>query len=156
MSRFKVFKEITMGGTSKEELLQQLAHAGVQTNLHAETLFAHPSFLPSSSMVTVGLVKTNLAELGLTDTCTFEAFESRATELGLKLCPLHLAAFLRLNYLDQPPGPYLTIASKPVEPDVNYPKGFYLRNFENTLWLRGYRADGFSGWPSPNEFVLMI
>ena len=82
-------------------------------------------------------------------------FANRAIELGLKLCPLYLAAFLRLEYLDQTEGPYLTIASNKPEIDENFPNGFYIRNFENALWLRGYKADGFSGWPETNEFIFI-
>lgn len=26
--------------------------------------------------------------------------------------------------------------------DENYPTGFYIRNFESSLWLRGYRVTG--------------
>jgi len=37
----------------------------------------------------------------------------------------------------------LTIASVKPEINDNFPNGFYLRNFENVLWLRGYRSDGF-------------
>jgi hypothetical protein len=58
---------------------------------------------------------------------------------------LYLAAFLRLDYLDQASGPYLTIASIKPEIDENFPNGFYLRSFENVLWLRVYKADGFEG-----------
>jgi hypothetical protein len=80
----------------------------------------------------------------------------RASVLGLKPCPLYLAAFLRLEYLDQPAGPYLKIISEPPEKDETYPRGFYIRNFENTLWLRGYRADDFSEWSMPSEFIFLI
>lgn len=75
--------------------------------------------------------------------------------LDLKLCPLYLAAFLRLEYLNQPAGPYLTIASNKPEMNEAYPNGFYIRNFENVLWLRGYKADSFAGWPGENEFVFI-
>lgn len=62
---------------------------------------------------------------------------------------------LRLEYLNQPDGPYLTVASHRPNEDENFPNGFYLRKFENALWLRGYRADGFSGWPGSNEFIFI-
>ena len=103
----------------------------------------------------VKLVKASLADLELSETCSVSEFSNRANELGLKMCPLYLAAFLRLEYLDQPEGPYLTVASlKPID-DETFPNGFYLRNIENTLWLRGYRADGFADWPGSNEFVFI-
>ena len=72
----------------------------------------------------------------------------------MKFCPLYLAAFLRLEYLDQASGPYLIIASVKPEINDNFSNGFYLRNFENILWLRGYRSDGFDGWPGRNELKI--
>lgn len=154
-NQFPIFKEITIGGTNKEQLLQQLSEAGIQFNQYALTLFDHPQFLPSTQIEKVRLVKTTLTEMELSDTCTFEEFSSRASELGLALCPLYLAAFLRLTYLNQAEGSYLTIASVKPEANEDFPNGFYLRNLENVLWLRGYKADGFDGWPGTNEFIFI-
>jgi hypothetical protein len=154
-NKFEIFREIEIGGLTKEQLLTRLSEKGIQFNTYANTLFDHPEFLPSAESKHVTLVKASLADLGLSDSCSIAEFESRASVLNLKLCPLYLAAFLRLQYLDQPAGPYLTIASKNPESDENYPNGFYLRNFENALWLRGYRADGFAGWPEKNEFIFI-
>ena len=152
---FDVFKEITIGGIEKEQIIQKLSAAGVQFNQYANTLIDHPDFIPSLKIERVKLVKITLSDLGLDDSCSFEEFSNKSIELGLKLCPLYLAAFLRLEYLNQPEGPYLTVASQRPEKDVNFPNGFYLRNLENVLWLRGYRADGFSGWPESNEFIFI-
>jgi hypothetical protein len=153
--QFQTFKEITIGGISKEQLLQQLSEAGIQFNQYALNLFDHPLFQPSKQVEKVKLVKTTLTEMELNDSCTFEEFSNRASELGLKLCPLYLATFLRLTYIKQPEGPYLTIASVKPEAKEDFPNGFYLRNIENVLWLRGYKADGFDGWPGTNEFVFI-
>ena len=154
-NKFNIFKEISIGGLSKDQLLHQLSEAGIQFNKYAEILFGHAQFLPSSEIKKVKLVKTTLSELGLDDTCSLDEFSNRASIHGLTLCPLYLAAFLRLEYLDQRDGPYLTVASHKPHGDENFPNGFYLRNFENSLWLRGYQADGFSGWPESNEFIFM-
>lgn len=155
MDKLKVFKEITIGGVSKEKLLQQLVEAGVQFNKYAETLFEHPQFIPPAKAEKVQLVKLGIADVGLSNPCSFSEFVQKASVLGLNLCPLYLAAFLRLEYLGQPEGPYLTIASEKPEKDENYPNGFYIRNFEKVLWLRGYRADDICEWPEQNEFVFL-
>lgn len=156
MSKFEVFREITIGGLTKEQLLRRLSDAGIQFNKYASDLFDHPQFLPSVKTEKVKLVKATLPALDLNDTCSFEEFSDQAFLLELKLCPLYLAAFLRLEYLDQPSGPYLTIASNKPEPNESFPNGFYIRNFENVLWLRGYKADSFSGWPQQNEFIFTL
>ena len=57
--------------------------------------------------------------------------------------------------MNQEEGSYLTIASIKPESDENYSNGFYLRKIDNTLWLRGYRADSFEGWPESNEFIFI-
>ena len=155
VNKFEVFKKIIVGGIGKEQLLQQLSEAGVQFNPYAKLLFEHPHFSPSPKAEKIELVKVSLAYLELKDSCSFQEFSNQTTRLGLKLCPLYVAAFLRLEYLNQPEGPYLTVASFKPETNENFPNGFYLRNYENTLWLRGYRADGFSGWPDGNEFIFM-
>lgn len=155
MNEFKIFKEIQIGGMNKSELLKRLESAGIQYNEYAKTLFDHPSFSPSTEIKKVRLVKLSLSELGLKESCSFNDFTAMASELGLSLCPLYLAAFLRLEYLEQEEGPYLTIACEKPEMGEAYPNGFYLRNIENTLWLRGYQADGFDNWPGSNEFVFV-
>jgi len=66
-----------------------------------------------------------------------------------------LGAFLRLDYLHQSEGPYLTIASEKPKGDDDYSTGFYLRNIENTLWPRGYRIKGEAEWPTNHEFIFL-
>lgn len=134
--------------------MSRLLEAGIQFNQYAHTLFKHPAFSPSETASSARLVQVSLADLKMQSPCSLEAILTKASHFGLKPCPLSLAAFLRLEYLDQPEGPYLTIASLPPENDETYPTGFYIRNFENTLWLRGYRVDGEPEWPSSNEFIF--
>ena len=96
-----------------------------------------------------------LSDLGMDNPCSFQEVVNQASTLGLRICTLCCAAFLRLQYLDQPEGPYLTVASAKPEGDENYPNGFYIRNFNKILWLRGYRATDFCEWPMDNEFLFL-
>lgn len=154
MSELETFKEISVGGLTKETLIQQLVDAGVQFNKYASILFEHRSFFPGTETEKVKLVKVNLSDLSLNNPCSFQDIINAALSLGLGLCPLYLGAFLRLEYLDQPEGAYLTIVSPQPENDENYPTGFYIRNFENSLWLRGYHVVGDPEWPLNNEFIF--
>jgi hypothetical protein len=151
----ETFKEISVGGLGKEALLQRLVEAGVRFNKYAHALLDHPSFSPGRQTEKVTLVKVKLSDLSLSSPCSYQAILDRASGLGLRLCPLYLGAFLRLEYLDQPEGPYLTIASPRLESDEDHPTGFYVRNFNHSLWLRGYRAVDEADWPAENEFVFM-
>jgi hypothetical protein len=123
-------------------LIQRLLDAGIRFNDYAKTLFQHPAFSPDAPVEKVKLVKIKPSDLGLNNSYSLEKAVHQASSMGLRSCPLYLAAFLRLEYLDQPEGPYLTVASDRLESDENYPTGFYIRNFEKSLWLRGYRAIG--------------
>ena len=155
MNSLETFKEISIGELSKEALIQQLVDAGIRFNTYAEILFAHDSFLACPQLEKATLIKVRLSDLRLKAPCSLDDILGRAKILGLRDCPLVLGAFLRLKYLDQPEGPYLTIASLRPQSAETYPTGFYLRNFENALWLRGYRSTGESEWPTDNEFVFL-
>lgn len=152
---FKTFRELSVGGLSKDKLIQQLIFNGIQFNDFTQILFESSSFSPGGESEKVQLVKVKLSDLGLTNPCAFQTIVDKALSLGLRLCPLSLGASLRLDYLDQPEGPYLTIASKKPEQHEYYPSGFYLRNSDGSLWLRGYLATGDTEWPVENEFVFL-
>ncbi|MGZ3747537.1 MAG: hypothetical protein ACXVCD_09385 [Pseudobdellovibrionaceae bacterium] len=155
MNELEVFKEISMGGVTKEQLISQLLEKNIQFNKYAHMLFEHPSFSMKNESENVKLVKVKISELGITKPFFYQEIVNKASSIGLKLCPLYLGAFLRLSYLDQPEGPYLTIASVKPEEDENYPNGFYIRNFDNALWLRGYRATDDYEWPIDSEFIFL-
>jgi hypothetical protein len=155
MNRFEIFKEISIGGKTKEDLIQQLVLNRIQFNKYANILFEHPKFTPAIKFERVQLVKVKYSDFGLNNLFSYQEFVNRASAVGLKLCPLYLGAFLRLEYLDQSEGSYLTIASTKPENNNDYPNGFYLRNYEKSLWLRGYRADDICEHPKDNEFIFL-
>lgn len=151
----ETFKEISIGGVPKGQLIKQLVEAGVEFNSYAKILFEHAAFSPDVTVEKVKLVKIKPSDLGLNNPYSIEDAIQRASSLGLRPCPLYLAAFLRLEYMDQPEGMYLTVASIRLENDENFPTGFYIRNLEHSLWLRGYRAIGQTDHPTNNEFIFL-
>ncbi len=155
MNNLKIFKEISIGGLTKNQLLQRLDEAGIQFNPYAHKLFEHPDFVPGNEVEKVQLFKVKPSDFNLGNPCSYQEIVAHASKLGLSLCPLYLAAFLRLEYLNQTEGPYLTIASPLPKGEENFPNGLYIRNNENVLWLRGYQADDFCEWPNENEFVFL-
>jgi hypothetical protein len=150
----EIFKTISIGGVSKETLIQQLVAAGVQFNENAKKLFERDAFAPPREVTRLNLVKLTPAALGLGKEYSYDDVIAAGERVGLKLCPFTTAAFLRLAYLDQPEGPYLTIVSSRTHADEEAPLGFYLRNNDGHLWLRGYRAIGATEWPA-GEFVFL-
>jgi len=154
MGKFEVFKEISLGGLTKEDLIQKLVSKNIQFNKYANLLFDDPSFAPSNTVEKIKLYKVSLVDLGLTKPSIYGDIASRAEELGLKLCPLVLAAYLRLEYLEQPEGPYLKVASPKVGISDDYPRGFYLRHIDKTLWLRGFCASDDWEYQLDMEFIF--
>jgi len=151
----KNFKNIAIGGISGTELQERLRKADIHFNEYAEILFQDPLFEIDPILKKVTLAKVNLTGLSLEKSSTFEEIVRAAKECELNLCPMFLAAFLRLEYLDQPEGPYLTIASKKPISEEKYPCGFYLRNLDGKLWLRGYFASDDYLWPIVSEFIFI-
>ena len=145
---------VAVGGSSVTEVRAALADAGVQLNPFAEKLLDRPEFMSSApEPVTVDVVLRTVAELGLTEGGTLPEVFAAAASAGLHPCPLATGPALRLMMLDQETAPdsilstgraptgSLQVASAPVSPDPEVPKGFYLRVIDGTPWLRGYRCD---------------
>ena len=153
MKNAQTFMEISIGGVSKEQLIQNLVSNGVQFNKYANELFAHPEFSPLEEIKKVSLVRTTYSDFGLSNPFSYLELIHEASKAGLRPCPIYLGAFLRLEFMDQPEGSFLTIAS--VKPAGDYPNGFYIRNHDNALWLRGYRAEDVCEWPDGNEFIFL-
>jgi len=151
----KNFKKITTGGMPLEQLLQRLAEAGIQQNEYARVLFDDPHFTISEPQQ-VNLAVVSAQELGLNNGGTSSEIFAAASRQGLALCPLELAAHFRLQHMDQPEGPYLTVASAKTRDDEEYPNGFYLRRLNGTLWLRGYRATSDYIWDPSSAFAFII
>jgi hypothetical protein len=133
-------RALRIGGVSKADLLRRLGQASVQLNDYARALFAAPGFRTSSEARDVRLAVVSLPELGLPNGGRFHDIVCEAKKAGLACCPLELAPHLRLSTLDQPAGPYLTVASPTLGQYPSTPNGFYVRRLADGLWLRGYRA----------------
>ncbi len=129
-----------MGGVSKPDLLVRLAQRSVSLNEYARLLFADDGFTTSDEAREVRLAVVSLPDLGLPQGGMFAEIMERAVSLGLEPCELEVAPHLRLHRLDQPEGPYLTVASPEPQPNTTFPNGIYLRRLEGQLWLRGYES----------------
>jgi hypothetical protein len=148
-----VFREVAFGGMTKPELLEALQTYGVELNDYARLLFDSNLFQTSARRRTLETVELSVLDLGFAQGATAAAILKAATARGLALCPLELGPHLRLQNKDQPEGSTgfpptkhcappgsITIASEPLAEDDDFPKGFYLRRIEGTLWLKAYCA----------------
>lgn len=143
---------IRVAGSTRAELRQALAAAGVLLNAHAETLLDHPAFDAREPEEIDGVVRT-LAELGLNDGGTLHDVFDSARGHGFALCPPDTGPYLRLATMSQASAPdsvlsagrspagAIKVAAAPLSDDVEFPKGLYLRVVDGRRWLRGYRCD---------------
>lgn len=152
---FRRVVKLQVGGATKDQLLQMLAHHDVSLNEYARVLFDDDDFTTSSDARTVRLAIVSLPEIGLSEGGVYESILERASHLGLEPCALEVAAHLRLHLLEQPHGPYLTVASLELHPGTEQPNGFYLRRLDDGLWLRGYESGPENTYaPDFTDFVF--
>ncbi|AXX59766.1 hypothetical protein [Vibrio vulnificus] len=147
--------KVELGTLSKDELLFELSKNKINFNAYAVMLFMSQEFEISKERQTIELVKVSVRELGYPEGALYVDILNAAKEKSLTPCALELAPYLRLQYLSQPDGSLLTIASVPPFPDEMYPRGFYLSSNSTGLWLRGYRATEDVLWAPDSEFVFV-
>ncbi|MEL6982136.1 MAG: hypothetical protein AAFO29_06905 [Actinomycetota bacterium] len=154
--RFTDLGPLSIGAVPKPDLLVALERAGVRLNDYARALFADPAFTTSAEANTVALVQVSLPDIGLPDGGRFDEILAKAAALGLAPCPLEVGPHLRLSDVDQPKGPYLTVASLEPRPGTETPNGFYLRHLDDGRWLRGYEAGPENIYPPDfTDFVFV-
>jgi hypothetical protein len=137
----------------KDQLFAQLKGAGILMNESALTLLSSEKFTTSAVSRLLVVIELSVRSLGYAQGAAMPDLQNKAVSLGFCLPPIAVGPYLRLQYLDQPEGCWghpvtkhrappgsLTIASVPLSEDDEFPKGFYLRRIEGTLWLRGYRS----------------
>lgn len=157
---------IEVSGFNKDSVLKMLLEHSVALNAYAERLFEDERFITSDEKYYVETVVMTVADLGFSEGATLPQIFERADERGLDLCPLELAPYFRLQYVDQPedmdgsllsqnkaPTGSITVASPILSEEEEFPTGFYLRNIAGVLWLRGYSADNQHIW-SPSDCFL--
>lgn len=148
------------------QLQAELATHNVGLNAHAQQLLTRTVLHAADARpLTLHLQVRTVADLRLTQAATLPTIFAAATAQELALCPQVTVAYLRLAYLQQPasdapvhagraPLGALTVASAPLSPDDEFPKGFYLRMIDGQPWLRGYRCDDTYVWHDDDVFVF--
>lgn len=149
-----ITRTVEVGGWTKEELREQFQQHAISLNAQGETLLANLPHTKPESCYRLETVELTVRQLGFPGGAASAEIFARAGELGLDLCPLEVAPYLRLQYLDQPEGFWIVIASQKPSDDPNAPSGFYLRRLEDGLWLRGYTASPDHVWDAEDHFIF--
>lgn len=146
-------RQVRSGTLTKSELRAEFSKHSILLNAQGETLFDGLAEAVKAP-VYQETIELTVQQLGFSKGTTSAELFARATELGLSLCPLELAPYLRLQYLDQRAGHWIIVASALQSDRDDLPTGFYLRRLEDGLWLRGYTADPEHVWDPEDHFVF--
>jgi hypothetical protein len=159
---------VRVGGLTRSELASALAAADVRLNASAEVLLADPLFAGADAEIpaSVEVVECTVGQLGLDDGATLPQILAAGQEQGLASCAPFTGPYLRLAMPDQPSAPdsvmsagrpplgALHVASERLRVEDDYPRGFYLRVVEGTLWLRGFRCSDDAPWSTGDRFAF--
>lgn len=142
---------ISIGGVTKESLFQRLNEHDIMINPLGEKLLRSELFQVSTERQHILLTEISLNELGFKDGANLLEIIKAAHKIGLTVCPVDVALFLRLDYKQKntygmekkfkTPEGAVTVISEILNEEATFPKGFYLRKIEGQLWLRGYLCD---------------
>lgn len=160
-----VISVIEMEGLSKAELLKKLDDSKIALNDYARMIFDSSEF-DTAQNCPVTIIECSLSDIGLPSGGNFESIRNAIELVNLSYCPVGLAPYVRLSYKDQPPSdiqtvhqnPHgsITIFSKPLSEDDDFPKGFYLRNYNGKIWLRGYTCSNDYYWQPSDRMIFRI
>ena len=96
---------ITLGThRSGADLLDTLIEEKCRVSLWSTQALENPDFPVVAEKITLDIVVVSMREMGFAEgeLATLDTIYDRAKQMGLKTCPVEIAAELRLQFLDQP------------------------------------------------------
>jgi len=147
-------RTVEVGRLDTLDLRQQLEAAGIGLNERAQLLFEDERYVASESPRQIETVELELRDLGLVDGGTTAEVHRAAIDGGLAICPLEVAPYLRMQWIDQAEGRWVVVSSPLTAGGPEVPTGFYLRRVDGRLWLRGYFASSDYIWPADERVVF--
>jgi len=160
---------LNLKGIFKNEIESILDDNHIYVNDYAKVYMSHYRFGSDYSSRLVRVRILTLGELGFNDGATISEILERAMDNHLKLCDPTVGLFLRLHEVHQEmsqnsvlsgtheaPEGAITVLSEPLEDDIDFPRGLYLRNVDGSLWLRGYVCDDLYRFRSTDMIALEV
>lgn len=153
--RIPVWRTLTIGGYSREELLQMFEVEKFRLSAWARDLMERPEFTTSDRPYTIRLGRVRVGDLGFTESPrTSELFERLAQHFDE--CPPETGPHLRRIYRDQPMNEWLSVCQKPIVASVGAPFVFGLEADSDGLGLLAHGAGPESGWDPGYELVVRL
>ncbi|AYO09292.1 hypothetical protein D0784_07635 [Vibrio campbellii] len=147
--------KVEIGIHTSAELLQELKEQRIQFNPFALQLFEDQVIQTKQHAQTLSLSIVTPSDLGAPFGATLSELLEHAAQRDLEPCPLAVAPYLLLQGILLTKGEYVTLASLPLAKEETYPRGLYLREQDDGLWLRGYRCDDDFIFPPSMKFVFI-
>ncbi len=148
--------ETTIGGKDKKQFLKESKEKKINITDWAKEMMDNKNFATSKKQEKITLIRLTVKDLGFPNSATTQEIYNKAEELGLELCPAETGPNLRLNYLDQPLGEWLSVAMKQVTVSDGRPRVFELIRVGVGLWLYGRWASPGFRWSSYDGFVFRL
>ena len=154
---FRVWKTIPIGTFKDVEKLKKvILDAGFCIGDWADDVLNSSSFILTTKPTKINLVRISVAKLGFKKGAYRKDIYERALELGLKLCPLEVSPYLRLQYKDQPRLESLQIGMKHQKDRKNHMSEFRIvHGADDFLWLVGDHKHPDDFW-NENELFVFI
>ncbi len=147
-------------------LRAKLAASAVALNAYADAIFASAQYQFDTAFNPLSITERKLKEIGLIHGGTLPEVAQASKSAGLAPCPIEYAPYIRLAYqqqkvsaaktLHQSPPDAITIFSERLTAAADFPRGFYLINIDNVLWLRGYCCDDAYRWAPDDAMIFAV
>jgi hypothetical protein len=157
LAAVSVWKTIVLGSPAgRYALLDALDAQGIHVGDAAQEVLHRPAFMVSPGRTEVELARVSVAQLGFgPEGASLGEIYRRAARSGLELCPPEVAAQLRLQYRDQPPGRFLHVAMLPIATYSGELFGLSLGNGGAGLMLAGFDGRPEVRMPPQADFVFV-
>lgn len=163
----KLWKTLTAGGNTKDELLAKFAEAklpsgatGIKIGDWASDIAGKTACdFPKEKEDGVEFVMGSLRDLfGFPKDTKTEVFLNEAflAKHGLELCKPSDAFYIRLTYLDQPLDEWVRVGMKPITDSSGNPSVFRLAHNSSGMWLDALYADPDRQWDPGCVWVFRL
>jgi hypothetical protein len=155
--QFPVWKELSYGGMTRNQLLKAFDTAGVFVGIWARDIMGQKGFVTPKKPQVIRLAKAPLRDLGFTEPVGWSGILARVAELGHDKCPPAVGPHTRLEDKGQARGDIYWFAMDPITGSRGGPGVFGAgRRDDGGRWLRGCHARPGHRWNPDNSVVFAL
>lgn len=155
LANLPLWRTLTIGGYSREELLQMLEAEKFRLSDWGRDVMTRPEFVTSATPYTIRLGRVRVGDLGFTGWTKTPVLFKKLVE-HFDECPPETGPHLRRIYRDQPKDEWLSVYQKPIVGSVGDPGVFVLEANSDGLLLGACVAGPEYEWPPENGFVVRL